>query len=277
MEHICGTATAGYTGDNGPAVSAQVRAYNSWMDTNGNIYIPDDTFYHVRKINPAGIITTFGGTGTQTVAGNSGPIESTYFYSPFSIVGDVEGTVLYINDQRYIWKYTFANNIIAVYAHSRSMGPGFSGANGPPDAAQLNNPFGIWLTTSGALYVADFGNHRIRKIGSNIITTVAGSGTGGSGSFSGDNGPATSARLNNPQGVFMETAGKLFIVDRVNSRIRLVDTNNIITTFAGSGSGAATPFNGENIPRLTANLNDPRDIKGDRLCISRIMAIALSE
>jgi hypothetical protein len=282
IEHLCGTETAGYSGDNSPAVSAQVRAYNSWMDTKGDIYIPDDTFYHVRKINPTGIISTFGGTGTQSTAGNSGPIESTNFYAPFSIVGDVERTVLYINDQRYIWRYTFSNNIVSVYAHSRSMGPGFSGDGSAPDAAQLNSPYGMWLTTSGALYVADFGNHRIRKIISNIITTVAGSGpTGGSGSFSGDNGPATSARLNNPQGVFMDSVGKLFIVDRVNSRIRLVDTNNIITTFAGSG--VATPFNGENIPRLTANLNDPRDIKGDRYgnlylsdygnCVVRVISI----
>jgi DNA-binding beta-propeller fold protein YncE len=144
-----------------------------------------------------------------------------------------------------------------VFAHSTTLGQGFSGDIGPATAAQLFAPSGLWLITSGVLYIADWGNHRIRKVSNNIIMTIVGSGcdSGCPGSFSGDNGPALSAKLNYPRGVYMDTNGKLFIADLNNNRVRVVDTSNIITIFAGTNM--ATPFNGENIPATSANINLP--------------------
>jgi sugar lactone lactonase YvrE len=267
MKLVAGTSTSGYSGDGDPATSAQIRSFIPWIDNYGSIYIPDDTSRRIRKVNPSGIISTFGGTGTPSLAGVSGPIGSVSFWTPYSIVANVGGTILYICDVRYVWKYEFSTGIAVPFAHSISLGPGFAGDDGPASSAQLSSPLGIWLTTTDVLYIADTDNQRIRKVSTGgIITTVAGSGPTGqnTGSYSGDNGPATAAKLKNPTSVYMDPIGNLFIADRDNGRIRKVAAaNNIITTFAGSGT--LTPFNGENIPRLTANINLPADVKGDSL------------
>jgi hypothetical protein len=228
-------------------------------------------------------MTTFGGTGTRSNGGGSGSIGSVNFWVSKSIVGDAAGTFLFISDGWYVWKYLFSSDIVSVYAGMSSEG--FSGDGGPANLAQFVGPIGLSLTTAGDLFVSDNSNHRIRKISSSgIITTVVGSGcvypcTGG---YSGDSGSATSATLKLPFGVYVNTNGKLFVADSGTYRIRVVDTNNIITTFAGSGT--ASPFNGDAIPVLSANINTPQDVKGDSLgniyiadyfnCIVRIVDIS---
>jgi hypothetical protein len=257
MQGIAGTSNAGYSGDNGPATSAEIIAYFPFVDFSGNIYFGDGS-YRIRKVTSAGIISRFGGTGPASTSGVSGPIGSVSFNSVWSIVGDTGGTALYISDQFYVWKYVFSTGIATVFAQSTNLGQEYSGDGGFATSAQLRGPVGLWLTTSGVLYICDVGNHRIRKIASdNIITTVAGSGGGG---FSGDGGPAVSALLPNPYGVYMDTNGRLFIADYANYRIRLVDTNNIISTFAGTGTNTIPV---DNIPALSANIHPPNDVKGD--------------
>jgi hypothetical protein len=263
MQAVAGTNTSGYSGDNGPATSARIQCYIPWVDTGGNIYIGDSYNHIIRKVTPAGIITTFGGTGIQGFAGTAGPIESASFDLPYSIVGDVVGTVLYICDHRYIWKYEFSTNIATVFAHSGvNGGSGFSGDGGPASSSKLFSPRGIWLASSGDLFIADCYNHRIRKIISGIITTIAGSGCFNdcSNVFSGDHGLATLATLNRPYGVYVDTSGKIIIADTYNHRIRLIDTNNIITTFTGTGTAG---YNSDNIVATSANINLPHDVKGD--------------
>jgi sugar lactone lactonase YvrE len=261
MQLVAGTGTSGFSGDNGPATSAQIRAVIPWVDTSGNIYLPDRDNFRIRKVDLAGIITTFGGTGTRSTAGATGLISSVSFSIPCSVVGDTAGTVLYISDEQYVWKYLFSSDIVSVFAQTHGFGRGFSGDNGPATSAQLGQPLGLWLTTSDVLYIADFDNNRIRMVSSGIITTAVGSGD--SAGFSGDAGPATTALLKLPRGVYADTNGRLFVADCGNGRIRLVDTNNIIATFAGTGN--ASPFNGDNILALSANINNPRDVKGDSL------------
>ncbi len=122
---------------------------------------------------------------------------------------------------------------------------GYSGDGGAATNAALNFPEGVTVDAAGNLFVADFYNNRIRKVGTNgIITTVAGNGTDG---FSGDGGAATNAELCHPEGVAVDAAGNLFIADDITNRIRKVGTNGIITTVAGNGTygysgdgGAAT-------------------------------------
>jgi sugar lactone lactonase YvrE/outer membrane biosynthesis protein TonB len=261
MKLIAGTSTSGNSGDSGPATSGQVSVTIPWVDSSGNLYLPHNQHYLIRRIDSNGIISTFGGTGSSSTIGTGGSITSVNFNHPLSLVGDTGNTFLYICDERYIWKYIFSTGITTVFAHSTSLGSGFSGDNGPATAAQLQSPQWLWLTTSDVLFVADIYNNRIRKIVGSIISTAAGST--GAGGFAGDNGPAVTAKLNNPRGVYVDTNGNLFIADSGNNRIRLVDTNNFITTFAGSGSDS--PFNGENIPASQANLNYPYDVKGDTL------------
>jgi hypothetical protein len=170
-----------------------------------------------------------------------------------------------MSDVLYVWKYIFSSHIISVIAHTPGAAAGFSGDNGPGTSALLYGPCGIWLTTTNVLYIADSGNHRIRKyLGTGIISTYVGSGCDSDciSSFAGDNGPATSAALYSPAGVYMDSTGRLFVADSMNNRIRAVDTtaNHIITTFAGTGN---TDPPGSGIQATSANLYKPLDVKGD--------------
>ena len=135
--------------------------------------------------------------------------------------------------------------------------PGFSGDGGPAIAAQLYCPTGVAVGPDGALYFADHVNNRIRRIdAAGIITTFAGSGPAGLnlGSFSGDGGPATSATLQEPWGVAFDKAGRLYIADRDNGRVRMVETNGDITTVAGTGIFGST---GDGGPATQAKICPP--------------------
>lgn len=129
---------------------------------------------------------------------------------------------------------------------------GFSGDGGPATAAMLNLPTGIALDGSNC-YIADSGNHRIRKVdAAGIITTIAGNGIAG---FSGDGGMATDAQLNCPIEITADRYGNVFIADKMNSRIRKIDPTGVITTVAGGGTSILN-----NVPALSAFLNEPNDI-----------------
>jgi sugar lactone lactonase YvrE len=109
------------------------------------------------------------------------------------------------------------------------------------------------VDAAGNLYIADFGDNRVRKVSNGVITTVAGNGTQG---FSGDNGPATSAQLFTPAGVAVDSAGNLYIADKGNNRIRKV-SNGMITTVAGNGTQG---FGGDNGPATGAQLYSPAGV-----------------
>jgi hypothetical protein len=135
---------------------------------------------------------------------------------------------------------------------------GFSGDGGPATSAQLQNPGGVAVDASGSLYVADALNHRVRKVdGSGTITTVAGTGIGG---FSGDGGQATSAELNYPYGVAIDSDGNLYIGDTYNGRVRKVDGSGTITTVAGTG---AFGFSGDGGAATSAELYYPYGVAVD--------------
>ena len=99
--------------------------------------------------------------------------------------------------------------------------------------AQLNYPNGVAVDASGNIFIADRHNHRVRRIGTDgIITTVAGTGTGG---YSGDGGAATSAQLYYPWDVAVDAGGVIFVTDNWNNRVRRIDVDGTISTFAGIG------------------------------------------
>jgi len=223
---VAGNGTPGFSGDNGPAVSAQLYYPGGVeVDAAGNLYIADSGNYRIRKV-ANGIITT--------VAGNAG-----------GIAVDAVGN-LYIADDNSISEVS--NGIITTVAGNGTYG--YSGDNGPATSAQLSTPCGVALDSAGNLYIADCGNYRIRKVANGVITTVAGTGTPG---FSGDNGLATSAQLSYPSSVALDSAGNLYIADPDNDRIRRV-SNGVIATVAGNG---ACCFIGDNGPATSAQLYSP--------------------
>ena len=142
---------------------------------------------------------------------------------------------------------------------------GFSGDDGPATSAELAFPVAVALDASGNLFIADLYNNRIRKVSTTgTITTVAGNGAknvqSGLGSYSGDNGPATSAGLNYPYGVAVDASGNLYIADLYNYRVRKVSTSGTITTIAGNGQSG---FAGDDGPAISAQLDEPFGIAVD--------------
>jgi sugar lactone lactonase YvrE len=138
--------------------------------------------------------------------------------------------------------------------------PGFNGDEGAATSAMLNNPRGVAVDTAGNLFIADKDNHRIRRVAATtgIITTVAGNGTP---AFSGDEGPAISASLNEPFGVAVDRNGNIFIADSQNHRIRRVDVaTGIITTVVGDG---LSTFNGDEKLAVDASVAKPEGVALD--------------
>ena len=145
-----------------------------------------------------------------------------------------------------------------VYAGNGTCG--YAGDGGAASASEIQTPGDVTVDGAGNLYIADSGNHLIREVDRNgTISTVAGNFGLGAG-FSGDGGPATSAKLNFPSGIAVDVAGNLYIADTHNSRIRKVDLSGIITTVAGSNS---TGFSGDGGAATSATLNEPVGVRAD--------------
>ena len=145
--------------------------------------------------------------------------------------------------------------IIATVAGGGGEGPG---DNGPATKAQMMQPVSVALDGAGNLYIADSQDQRVRKVdATGVITTLAGTGNR---DFSGDGGPAATAGLNTPSGVAVDTAGNVYIADRLNHRIRRVTAAGIITTFAGTGTAS---FSGDGGPATSATLNSPDAVAVD--------------
>ena len=135
---------------------------------------------------------------------------------------------------------------------------GYSGDNGAATDAQLYNPKGVAVDSSGNIYIADSSNHRIRKVDSSgNISTIAGTGTAG---YSGDGGFATDAQLYNPKGVAVDSSDNIYIADSSNNRIRKVDSSGIISTIAGTGIAG---YSGDNGAATDAQLYNPNGIVVD--------------
>ncbi len=255
---VAGNGTGGFTGDNGPATSAGLSDPLALaVDASGNLFIIDSV--RVRKVNTAGIITTIAGGGSSVDDG--GPATSAQLAYPVAVAVDIEGNLFIaetsVSSSR-IRKVSTAG-LISTVAGSQTNG--FSGDGGPATSARLHNPSSITVDSAGNLFIADMENHRIRKVSSNgVITTVAGIGPVGTsqGSFSGDGGAATTARLNRPAAVAVDAAGNLFIAE--NQRIRKVSTDGIINTVAGNGTAG---FSGDGGPAILAQFNYPHGLAVD--------------
>jgi len=248
---IVGNGVSGYSGDSGPAASAQLKAAQSVaLDSAGNLYIADDNNHRIRKVDRNGIITTVAGNGTGGYLSDGGPATATELQYPADVALDTSGN-MYIADtnNNRIRKVDHQTGLISTFAGTGTAT--YSGDNGPANLAAVNAPGALTVDTVGNVYIYDTSNCRIRKVDlSGTITTVAGNGTNG---YSGDNGPATSARISMGYGLAVNAMGDIFISDGGNVRIRKVDhaTGNI-STIAGTGVSA---FSGDGGPATLAQFS----------------------
>jgi sugar lactone lactonase YvrE len=253
---VAGTGSPGFSGDEGPAIAAKLfKPYGLAVDSGGNLFIADSYNQRVRKVSPAGVISTFAGNGRNAFAGDGGPATQAQFY-PFGIGLNSAGN-LYIADwsNNRIRRVTPAGVITTV---AGSATKGFFGDGGPATAARLSGPYDVTVDGSGNLYIADTGNNRIRKVTSaGVISTVAGNNTNG---WSGDGGPAIAASLSSPESVAVDGQGNLYIADSGNNRIRKVTPVGTISTIAGTG---VSGFSGDGGPAASAQLSAPVGIKVD--------------
>ena len=303
---VAGNGTQGYSGDGGPATSAQLyQPYGVAVDGAGNLFISEVYNYRVRKVSPDGIITTVAGNGTPGYSGDGGPAASAQLNAPTGVAVDGAGNLFIADTGNRRIRQVSKDGTIATVAGDGT--PGLSGDGGQATSARLGGPNAVALDGAGNLFITDIYydddgdliDSVIRKVSSNgiittvaevvgygvavdgagnlfivqpgfpivvkvspsgIVTTVAGPGNPGMATFSGDGGQAASAQLDEPAGVAVDGAGNLFIADTGNFRVRKVSPSGIITTVAGNGTRG---HSGDSGPATSAQLNGPAGVAVD--------------
>ena len=254
---VAGSGTEGYSGDGGPAVDAQLfQPSGMAADGNGNLYVADSMNHCIRKIDSQGRISTIAGTGTEGYSGDGGPASEARLRFPADLAIGNNG-LIYVADT-----YNHAVRVIEGDGTIRTLAgdgmEGYAGDGGAALEAKLSHPAGIVIGPSGQLFVSDSGNHCIRKIDfQGVIRTIAGNGRAG---YSGDNGLAAAALLNQPLGIAFDSEGNLYVSDSVNLRIRRISAEGIITTMAGNGTEG---LSGDGGPALQAQFGGPAGIVMD--------------
>jgi sugar lactone lactonase YvrE len=249
---FAGNGLSGFSGDGGAATSAQLsQPAGLALDSAGNLYIADSNNSVVRKVTPAGIISTVAGTGgVLGFSGDGGPATQAKFMAPIAVALDSSGNLYIVDFYGWIREVNAATGVIATIAGNGTIG--YSGDGGAATAAQFFNPLGVALDSSGSIYVADSNNGAVRVIKNGIINTIAGNGTL---AYAGDGGPALFAQFSQVSGVAVDTQGNVYVADTNNNAIRLFPLGGTISTIAGNGTQGYT---GDGGTATVAELNGPR-------------------
>jgi len=217
--------TVGDTGDGGPATSATLSAPDAVaVDLAGNVYIADSYNNRVRKVDPSGTITNFGGS-PSAIAGNTGdggPAASATLDHPTGVAVDAPGNVYIVDSNNNRVRKVDASGTITNLAGSPSGLAGNTGDGGPATFATLDHPSGVAVDRAGNVYLSDGNNHRVREVDhGGTMSDFAGNSAGLGGNI-GDGGLATSAFLHGPQGVAAGSTGNVYVVDATTNRVRQV-------------------------------------------------------
>ena len=262
---VAGTGAAGYNGDGGQATDAVLNtANNVTVDAAGNLYISDASNNCIRKVNSMGVISTIAGHGIQGYSGvkgysgDGGQATDAALNYPNGIGFDASGNMYIADGSNHCIRMVNTTGIISTVAGIGTLG--YSGDGSQATNAKLNNPTSVTFDAAGNLYIADGSNNRIRMVNTlGVISTVVGNGALGynNGSFGGDGGQATAAKLDLPTRVTFDKYGNLYIADFNNNRIRKVTTFGIISTIAGSGAAGYVTgsYGGDGGPAMAATLN----------------------
>ncbi len=247
-----GTGILGYNGDNIPATQAQLYdPVDVAVGPDGSLYIAERSNYRIRRVRPDGLITTVAGTGTAGYNGDGIAATSAQLNTLYGVAVGPDGSLFIADTGNQRVRRVGPDGIISTMAGTGAVG--FAGDGGPATQAKLNNPRSVAIGPDGSLYIADWSNGRIRRVGTDgIIQTVAGS-TALSG-YGGDGGPATLAQFCAVVGVTAGPDGSFYVADECNNRLRRVGTDGIIVTVAGNGQAG---LSGDAGPATRARLDAP--------------------
>ncbi len=218
---VAGTGEAGYSGDGGPAVEAQLHDPHSIeLDPQGSLYIADIGNHRVRQVDLAtGVISTFAGTGEQAPTPDGATLEGTPLNGPRAIAFDPGGDMLLaLREGNAVYRIAMKEKTLHHIAGTGEMG--YTGDGGPAKQASLSGPKGISVGPDGGVYIADTESHTIRRIDlvSGVIETLVGDGS----RHDGPDGDPLGCRLARPHGVFVAADGAVYIGDSENHRVRVV-------------------------------------------------------
>lgn len=233
VETIAGTGAAGaLNGAHGVARFSSPQGVA--VDRSGTIYVADSNNNLIRKITTSGAVTTLAGSGMSGAA--DGVATAASFSNPLALAVDAQGVVYVCDAGNHAIRRIDAAGVVTTLAGGTA---GFADAQGA--AARFNVPHGVAVSSRGDVYVADFANHRIRKITpAGVVTTFAGNDRPGAA-----NGASAAASFNDPAGIAIDANDDLYVGDQGNHLIRKISAAGNVTTLAGSGvAGTANGIGG---------------------------------
>ena len=260
IETIAGTGQEGYGGDGGMATQAHLnQPFHHALDSEGNLYIAEAKNHCIRKLNlQTGIITTVAGCGQMGFSGDGGPAIHATMNEPYALQVDTNGDIYIVDRLNAVVRKVDAmtGTIITVVGNGTK---GYSGDGGLAIHAQMREPNDCYLDGKGGLLIADIQDQRVRRLDlrTGIITTFAGTGEKLHG---GDCGPAAQAGINGCRAICVDSQGNTYICEREGNYVRVVATNGIITTIAGTGERGYT---GDGEPASRATFDGPKAIRCD--------------
>lgn len=243
---FAGTGVCGFSGEGGPATAAMISNPVGITVHNGYVLFADQGNNRIREITPAGIIASIAGNGTQGYSGDGGAASNASLFAPSAVTVDATTGRIFIADSaNYVIRMVDTSGIIHTVAGNHTAG--FSGDGGQATSAEIAYTYDVRTDAHGNLYIADFGNSRVRKVNSSgVITTYAGNGMAGN---AGSGGPATSASIGSVQGIFL--SGTSLYISTGSNIWAVTQTTQTINIVAGSATGARG-FDGDGNSALSA-------------------------